>query len=162
MSVQKTKNSAATKDIKSAPKKRSKKGFKARNDKFIPASAKKDLKGIDTTNDQLMVDERLRKPLITQDPEWHKKTPEERKVLRKTSKIKNLRVSSFVRKEGFLKHRITVHLKNDTHDSEFKTTYSDMIEDHKVDEYLNLFFKHQENKVLKIYYNGKRYTWKTV
>lgn len=110
----------------------------------------------------MMVEERLRKPLIVQDPEWHKKTVEERKLLKKVSKIKNLRVSSFVPKESFLKHRITVHLKNEAKNPEFKTTYSAMLENHKVEGYLNLFFGNQVNKVLKIYYNGKRYTWKAI
>ena len=117
---------------------------------------------VDCTNDAQMVREGLRvKPLIY-DAEWHRKTPEERYYLDRQVKIKGVRVSSAHAPLRSVKHRITVHLTNQEKNPKLKTTYSSLLYEDQITEYMGVFFGHCRNKVKIVYYNGKNVTAKYI
>lgn len=117
---------------------------------------------VDCRNDHQMVKAGIRPPLLVQNPEWHKKTEEERKLLKKVSKIKGLRPSAPPKTVRTLPHRITVHLKNLKKNPEMKTTISDVIYEDQIYDYMMSFFGTMKDEVKVIYYNGKNITEKLV
>lgn len=117
---------------------------------------------VDCRNDNQMVKAGIRPPLLVQDPEWHKKTPEERKALKKEGKIKGLRASAPPKIVRLLPHRLTVHLKNLKKVPNFKTTISEIMYRDQVYEYMSTFFGHIKDEVKVIYFDGKNITEKLV
>ena len=156
MSVAKKQNAAPA---KVAPKRRNKKSKREKTENFVPAAAKRDTYPVNPSNDSEMIREGLRVPPFEQDPEWHKKTEEERKKLSVIPKIKGLRASKTPIKEDPIKRRLTVYLKNPTKSPNLKTTYSEKIESYKLYGYLNMTFGKIKDQINKIYYNGKKLDW---
>jgi len=114
-----------------------------------------ELSAIDPKNDEMMVKEGLRLPLFVQNPEWHKKTPQEKAELSMFGKIKGYRASAPSKTRRTAKHAITVYLKNLQKDPSFKTTYFDKIYFDEILGYLQTFFGGMKNEIKVIYFNGK-------
>lgn len=115
---------------------------------------------VDCTNDLQMVRAGLRVPPLVYDAEWHHKTPEERYYLDRQVKIKGLRVTSAAVPLRTAPHRITVHLTNLAKSPKLKTTYSALVYEDQILEYMGAFFGHCKDKIKVVYYNGKNVTAK--
>lgn len=116
---------------------------------------KSELSAVDTKDDAMMVREGLRLPVFIQDPEWHKKTPQEKAELEMFSKIKGYRASAPSKVRRIAKHAIVVYLKNLKKVPNFKTTYSEQLFSDEVFGYLHTFFDSMLDELKVVYYNGK-------
>jgi len=116
---------------------------------------KSELPAVDTKDDALMIREGLRLPLFIQNPEWHKKTPQEKAELEMFSKIKGYRASAPSKVRRIAKHAIVVHLKNLKKEVSFKTTYSEKLFPDEILGYLHTFFDSMLDEVKVVYYHGK-------
>lgn len=114
---------------------------------------------VDCSNDEMMVAEGIRVPILVRNPEWSKKTGPEKKALKRLKKIKGLRASAPGRTVRIAKHRITVHLKNLKKVPNFVTTYSAEIYPDEIRNYMNTFFDNMKEEVKIVYYNGKQISY---
>jgi len=122
---------------------------------------KPEIQPVNTKDDALMIREGLRLPLFEQNPEWHKKTPQEKAELEMFSKIKGYRASAPSKTRRICKHGLTVHLKNLKKIPEFKTTYSVKLYQDEILGYLHTFFDSMLDEIKVIYYNGKKFPFQS-
>jgi len=123
--------------------------------KKVSEKKKSEISPVNTKDDALMVREGLRLPLFVQNPEWHKKTPQEKAELEMFPKIKGYRASAPSRTLRTCKHGLTVHLKNLKKVPDFKTTYSVKLYQDEILGYLHTFFDDMAEEVKVVYYHGK-------
>jgi hypothetical protein len=133
----------------------------AENKKEFSEKKKTEQLPVNCKNDYMMVKEGIRVPLFVQNPEWHKKTETERNELDreflKKGKIKGYRASAPARTKRSIPQRIVVHLKNLKKVPDFKTTYSEVLYEDQILNYMEMCFKHMKEEILSVYFHGKLY-----